>query len=373
MPSVSAFTLVITRPNFPIMASPAPLHSGTRVSLRDIALKLGVSHVTVSLALRGDPRISAPRRDEVQQLAKTMGYEPDPMLSSLSAYRQSKQATSIKATIAWVNQWTKPKELRRLQEFDAYWRGAHAYASRLGYRLEEFIAGKDMPPLRLQQILLARNVRGILIPPHINGLDLPGFDWNQFSVVRFGISVKHPRAHIVTSDQLNCAALAFERMWERGYRRIGYVTAHRHDRNTGGNFRAGYLSAQDVHVPLKRHLDPLSLSEDNTAADARLLKKWLRTVKPDAIISALSILPEVLREAGCKIPDDLGVAGLSLLDGGFNAGTDQNSEEIGRVAMATLAGLIHQNERGIPQYCRRILVEGRWVDGSSLPDRRTLS
>jgi len=37
--------------------------------------------------------------------------------------------------------------------------------------------------------------------------------------------------------------------------------------------------------------------------------------------------------------------------------------------MATLAGLIHQNERGIPQYCRRILVEGRWVDGTSLPNR----
>lgn len=351
------------------MASPAPLHSGPRVSLRDIALKLGVSHVTVSLALRGDPRISVQRREEVLQLAKTMGYEPDPMLASLSAYRQSKKAVSIKATIAWINQWTKPRELRRLQEFDAYWRGAHAYAAKLGYRLEEFTAGANMPPLRLQQILLARNVRGILIPPHINDLNLPGFDWNQFSVVRFGLSVKHPRAHIVTSDQLNCAALAFDRMWERGYRRIGYVTAHRFDLNTGGNFRAGYLSAQDFHVPLKRHLNPLALSEENSEGDTRKLKAWLRTVKPDAVISALSILPAMLRAAGCKVPHDLGVAGLSLLDGGFDAGTDQNSEEIGRVAMATLAGLIQQNERGIPRYCRRILVEGRWVDGSSLPAR----
>jgi hypothetical protein len=42
---------------------------------------------------------------------------------------------------------------------------------------------------------------------------------------------------------------------------------------------------------------------------------------------------------------------------------------VGRVALATLAGLIHQNERGIPQYCRRVLVEGRWVDGTSLPAR----
>ena len=41
---------------------------------------------------------------------------------------------------------------------------------------------------------------------------------------------------------------------------------------------------------------------------------------------------------------------------------DQNSLETGQVAMRTVAGLIQQNERGIPRFCRRILVEGRWVE-----------
>jgi DNA-binding LacI/PurR family transcriptional regulator len=292
------------------------------------------------------------------------------MLSSLSAYRQTKKSATIRSTVAWLNQWTNPRDLRRLQEFDAYWRGATEYATRLGYRLEEFVVGKDMTPARLQQILVARNVRGILIPPHTNDLTLPGFDWSQFSLIRLGISVKQPRAHIVTSDQLNCAAMAFERIWERGYRRIAYVTAHRFDLNTGGNFRAGYLSAQDVHVPLRRHLAPLTLSEENTPTDVRTLRKWLRTVKPDGIITALPNLPELLDQTGCRMPDDVGVAALSLLDGHVDSGVDQNSLEIGRVAMAALASFIQQNERGIPQYCRRILVEGRWVDGSSLPNRR---
>jgi LacI family transcriptional regulator len=67
------------------------------------------------------------------------------------------------------------------------------------------------------------------------------------------------------------------------------------------------------------------------------------------------------------VPRDLAAATTSMLDGNFDAGVDQNSHEIGQVAMRTLAGLIHQNERGIPRYCRRILVEGRWVDGASLP------
>ena len=87
-----------------------------------------------------------------------------------------------------------------------------------------------------------------------------------------------------------------------------------------------------------------------------------------AILTCLGNLSEVMKRAGCRVPDHVAVAATSLLDGHFDAGVDQNSVEVGRVAMATLAGLIHQNERGIPQYCRRILVEGRWVDGACLPD-----
>lgn len=343
--------------------------SGPRVSLRDIAAEIGVSHVTVSLALRGDPRISTARRKEINAAAERLGYRPDPMLTSLSAYRQAKKPVEIRSTIAWLNQWPEPRQLRRFQEFDAYWRGAHEYAARLGYRLEEFIIRPDLRPARLQQILLARNVRGILVPPHGSGLNLPGFDWSLFSVVRLGISVKELRVHIVTSDQMNGAALAFDRMWGKGYRRIAYVTAHPFERNTGGNFRAGYLSAQDAHVPLRSHLAPLTLSDAHRSADTKLFRKWLRSTRPDAILCAIGYLRDLLDAARCRAPADVGVAALSLLDGHFDSGVDQNSLEVGRVALATLAGLIHQNERGIPQYCRRILVEGRWVDGSSLPDR----
>lgn len=344
--------------------------STSRVSLRDVARKIGVSHVTVSLALRGNPRISTARRTEVERVARQLGYQPDPMLSSLASYRQEKRPADIQATIAWLNQWKEPRDLRRHHEFDAYWRGARDAAARMGYRLEEFVIKPEVTPARLEQILDARNIRGILLPPHTAGLALPGFDWAKFSVVRLGTSVKQPRVHIVTSDQLNCAAMAFARMWARGYRRIGYIASYRHDLNTGGNFRAGFLSAQDEHVPLRRHLDPLHLSEENRAEDMRVLKAWLQKVHPDSVITSSGNLAELLEGIGCQVPRDLGVAATSLLDGHFTAGVDQNSIEIGRVAMTTLAALIHQNERGIPQYCRRILVEGRWVDGSSLPECR---
>src|ERR1700712_5330659 len=97
---------------------PPPSPPRGRISLRDIAAEVGVSHVTVSLALRGDPRIPAARRQEIAEAAERLGYRPDPMLSSLAAYRQAKKPMEIRSTVAWLNQWPNPRDLRRFQEFD---------------------------------------------------------------------------------------------------------------------------------------------------------------------------------------------------------------------------------------------------------------
>ena len=60
-----------------------------RVTVYDIAEKLGVSHSTVSMALRNHPAISGKRRKQVIQAAAKMGYSPDPHLSALAAYRRA--------------------------------------------------------------------------------------------------------------------------------------------------------------------------------------------------------------------------------------------------------------------------------------------
>jgi LacI family transcriptional regulator len=49
----------------------------TRVTLRDIALAVGTSTSTVSLALRGNTRISAPMRERVRVEAERLGYQGD--------------------------------------------------------------------------------------------------------------------------------------------------------------------------------------------------------------------------------------------------------------------------------------------------------
>ncbi|HLP77599.1 MAG TPA: substrate-binding domain-containing protein, partial [Candidatus Paceibacterota bacterium] len=147
-------------------------------------------------------------------------------------------------------------------------------------------------------------------------------------------------------------------------RRIGLVTYTKaHTR-----FSAGFFFGQMKWSP-RLQIPVLVLSQRNTQEDQKRLKSWLKRNRPDAILTDLSELRTMLTSINCRVPEDVALAALSVLDGNADAGIDQNSREIGRVAVQLLISLINHNEVGIPKFCREVLVEGSWTDGSTLPAR----
>jgi LacI family transcriptional regulator len=343
-----------------------PDSSPSRVTLRDVARELDVSHTTISRALRNDPQISKAVRERVQKTARQMGHKPDPMLSALAHYRRGKSKTPISAELAWINHWPNPKKIRSYKEFDLYWKGAFEEAENCGFRLEEFFLDKNLSPDRLEKILRARNIRGILLPPRGDvGPDYGDFHWDDFCIVRFGHSIPFPHAHLVTSDQLTDGLIAFENIWQNGYRRIGLVTSTKmHTR-----FSAGFYLGQMKWSPEIR-LPTLVLNQKRNEEDKELLKTWLKVNRPDAILTDVSELRGLLFAIGWEVPRAVGLAALSVLDGNADAGINQNSHEIGRTAVQLLISLINHNERGIPHICRELLVEGAWVNGRTLPPKK---
>lgn len=339
-----------------------------RVSMRDVARAVGVSVSAVSLAIKNSPRVSPGVRQKIRQKIEELGYQPDPMLAALCHYRRSKSHRPVGAELAWINCWPMPQSLRSYQEFDLYWLGAFAEANSAGFRLEEFSLTECKSLARLEKILRARNIRGILIPPH--GTLWPAnwqeFHWDDFCIVRFGHSVSQPRTHLVTSDQLTDGMIAFENIWNKGYRRIAYVTT-RDTTMHGTRFSAGFLQGQ-LKMGVKSRLFPLLMSDrKNLKEDQKQLAAWLHKTRPDAIFTDCQNLPGLLAKCGYHVPDDIGLAVTSVLDGQASAGIDQNSGEIGRAAVQLLISLINHNERGIPAICHELLVEGSWVDGDTLP------
>jgi DNA-binding LacI/PurR family transcriptional regulator len=342
-----------------------------RVTVYDIAEKLGVSHATVSMALRNHPGISKKRREQVKKIAEEMGYTPDPHLAALAAYRRTNAPAEIRSAIAWINHWKQPERLRKLREFDLYWRGAAEAAKRFGYNLEEIRWTPDYSAKRFEQILLARGIRGVLIPPHITMPDWGDFDWSKFSIIRFGMSVPAPDSHLVTADQLRAVLMAVKKMAEYGYQRIGFVVPADSDRKLGGGFVGGFSAAgRSFNLPV---IPPLLIEEkaysERPEKSRQLLSQWLKKHKPDALLTTLPELPALLQQLGYRIPEDIAVAGTAV-DVPVDAGIDQHSEAIGRIAVETLVSQINLNERGEPSDPYRVLVESRWRDGKSLPRRK---
>lgn len=332
----------------------------------DIARHLDLDQSTVSLALRNHPRISAVTREKVHRAAETLGYRPDPMLSALATYRQSGRPHGITAELAWVNRWSSPERFHAFKEFDGYWRGAEAAARDNGYRLEKFNLG-DAPLSQLERMMRARNITGLVIPPHHGGCnEWSGMDFSSFSVVRIGHSVRLG-AHAVGCDQTDAAILGFRRIHERGYRRIGFVTHP--GAEVSSRFRAGFLFAQE-NTPDHMHVPTLLLHEKDDATDLRDLDRWLKTHRPDAIFTTSAPLRGRLAELGFQVPRDIALAGTSVLDGNAEAGIDQRPGEIGRAAIELLESLFAHGHRGVPEVPRMVTVASRWVDGASLPVRR---
>lgn len=338
-----------------------------RITMHTIASAIGVSRVTVSLALRNSPKISLARRQEIQALALKLGYRRNAAATALVSHRRTATIPPIKAGLAWLNQWPSQRELRSYKEFDRYWLGAYNAAEKFGYRLEEFGCGQQMPLTRVQEILLARGIYGVLLPPHPYGVHWNGFQWERFAAVRFGRSIPNLRLHLVTSDQVSNTMLAFERIQQRGYRRIGFVTGHAS--GTGALFTAGFVMAQRT-MPRALQLPICTLdNRSRSLRDGAPLSRWLRSAKPDAILTDVLETRDLLAKIGCQVPGDVGLAALSILDGNADAGIDQNPEEIGRVAVLLTLSLLNDNAMGVPSIFRQSLVEGFWIDGSTLPPR----
>lgn len=333
--------------------------------MRDVACALGVHPSTISLALRGHASIPEATRERVVREAAALGYAPDPVLGALARYRRAMRPAPITAELAWVNRWVPSERLYARREFSLYWSGARQAALDLGYRLERFDIG-EAPLSTLARMLRARSIAGVLIPPHHGACnDWSALDCSGLAVVRIGHSVALP-AHAVGCDQVGAAMLGLQRIVERGYTRVGFVTTLASEMST--RFRAGFLFARDGVAGLER-LPALTLLEDSTRATERALARWLEQNRPDVVFTSHAEVPGTLRKLGLRVPADLGLVVTSVLDGECDTGIDQRAAEIGRAGVELLDSLLSRGQLGLPEFPRMLTVSAAWCDGTSLPPR----
>lgn len=335
-----------------------------RVTIRDIAKEAGMHFTTVSLALRNSPRLNAKTRDRIQKLAEKMGYRPDPMLSALNAYRMTRRAVHYQGAIAWIHNWPRREDLYGCVEFNEYYLGACERAREQGYNVDEFwLQEPGMSIGKMHRILRARNIQGALLAPQPQSNKFLDLQYDEISAVAFGYSMRPAVLNLVTNHHYHTMGQLLDKVLERGYRRIGLCIPKDWNLKVDCAWQSTMLLFQEENSRLARipiHWDNYKNTE---------LTAWMKTHRPDVVISS-NECAENLKAAGFRIPANVAFAGLFLSkDEPYLSGIHQNDRIIGHRAVDLLIGMLHRGETGIPETPVRLLVEGVWCPGKTLPDR----
>jgi DNA-binding LacI/PurR family transcriptional regulator len=342
-------------------AVPAPPESVRRPTLRVIAQQAGVTHATVSMALRNHPLISTATRRKVQRVAAKLGYTPDPQVAKLMQHLRLKHKPKFQSTLAAVTTLAEGDELAYAR---AVRDGAQSAAETFGYGFSVFRVAADVGrDTSLQRILRSRGVEGLLLLPMHAPREFGRFlDWSQFSIVAATHGVLAPEVHRVVPDQFGNTQLICEHLAGLGCRRIGLVISAETDLTVGHRF-----SAPVVWQNTKgggEYVEPFTYTGDYL----RGLREWYEAQRPDGLIVGDEVMARaIVRELRLRQPGPVKVALTERLTVSPYSGIEQRAREVGAAAVAQLHALVQRGEKGIPRVPSVTMIKGHW---ESSPARR---
>jgi DNA-binding LacI/PurR family transcriptional regulator len=337
------------------------------VTMKSIAAQAGVTQATVSMSLANNPRIPPATRERIQAIAKKLGYQPNPYVSTLMRIRRAGKPLKDKPALALVcamrtaDGWRNhtAATIRQMRE------GALERATMRGYRAQEFWLHRDgMSNERFSEMLHARGIQGLLLSPLGDGDPTPTLRWEYFASVCLSVPLPSLTVTTVCNDHYFSSLQAVRECHRRGYRRPGVVLRRIHESRFQGRWQAGVLAAGHMLPDLKL-TEPLYIDDFKAAGP---IIRWLKKEKPDVIISPGGpMLNDILTRAGRKIPDDIGTVWLACptLDNPIS-GIWQNGRMIGALAVDTLISQVERHERGLPEQATTLMVEGKWNEGRTV-------
>lgn len=331
------------------------------VSLQHIAQEAGVSAMTVSRALGGRGRIAAATAERVRQVARRLGYRPDPEVVKLMQHLRQRRTRPFQSVIVGLT-------TRAEDDPEPYFRGivagARARADRRGYRFEvqDIGAGPGEGWGPLGRVLRSRGIEGVVLLPQRVPIDLSGLlVWRHFAAVAATTSVVGPALHRVAPHHFANTLLLCRRLAGAGHRRIGLLLPREHDQRVHHAFHAAF----EWHARHEAAEPGAALLP--AAFDPVVVLGWLRAHRPDAVIVHETRAARDLRDLLAGTPwARLTVAVTSVVGPPPRGvcGINERPAEIGGAAVDLVASLIERRALGLPSAPATTLLGGRWVSGT---------
>ena len=274
-----------------------------RVSIKDIAKEIGVSHSTVSRALSDSPLVKAETKARIQRLAQEMGYAPDAIARSLVT--QKTHTVGIVVTTI-----TDPFIVEVVQGVeDAAQENNYSVilASSASEPERELAAVEMLRAKRVDGLIVTSSRVGALYLEHLERIDVPVVLINNHNEQsgRYTFSV--------TVDNRHGGHQAASHLIRRGHHRIAYISGPA-DHSDDVERMAGYRQALDESGI---SFDPALVLSGNGRLDGgeRALSALANLAeRPTAVfcyndMTAIGLI-SAARQAGLSVPDDLAVVGF---------------------------------------------------------------
>ncbi|MBI1764083.1 MAG: LacI family DNA-binding transcriptional regulator [Acidobacteria bacterium] len=188
-----------------------------KVTIRDIGNQLGLSAMTISLALRDHPRISAQTKARVLAAMKEMGYRPNRVARALATGK-----SNLIGVVVPNSSDQYYAEVIRAIEDAARAADYHVLLCNGSYELEHYAE-------RVRE-MLSLHVQGLIAAPPFTSErpKLPAF-WRElerddFQVVLINRQLRPALFHQVAADYIAGVKLVVAELAARGHRRVAYIS-----------------------------------------------------------------------------------------------------------------------------------------------------
>lgn len=273
-----------------------------QITIKDIALKLGLSTSTVSRALKDHPDISPKTRTAVKELAGLLGYRPNRIALNL----RNNSTRTLGLIIPEIEHYF----------FSAIINGIEEIAYKNDYSVMVFQSNESYKREVINtQAVLTNRVDGVLVSFSKETNDFSHFQKlieNEIPIVFFDRVIDSLPADQVVADDYQGAFLAVNHLIEKGCKRIAHFAAPQ-------NLQIGKSRLSGYHDALLKHNIPfdhnLVLLADTFEAARKAAHDILRKPNaPDGFfavndMSAIAII-KAAKELGKKIPEEVKVVGF---------------------------------------------------------------
>jgi LacI family transcriptional regulator len=332
-------------------------------TLRTLARSLGLSRTTVSDALRGSPRVNPDTVARVREAAKAAGYERNPLTGAVMSLLRRSRGQNFRGVLAAIEMVEPDRPDHVVRYNESLMQGIAERANDLGFKVERFEIGPHgMRLSRLDTILHARGIQGLVVLPASGFPDLSSLSWGRYTAVYADYFIDHPSLHCVCSDHYRSMVGLLHELHTRGYRRPGLFMDIQLDERLQFRWEGAFLALQK-YLPKIRAV-PALRRRSITRAD---FETWFKKYDPDVVLGHIPDAMSWMKSCGAKIPKTHAFVCLNSLRTTDDCATlDLQTPRLGaRCAELVIAQLLH-NEFGVPEQPSLTTIPAKLREGPTL-------